>query len=196
VEFTTTPRWKLVGAPIDAVIEARHHVGEADRIDVEHPGRLGIVAHDRRIARRNEEIAQPHGVRPQQVRLHPEQVPVAARVVQEGLDAGALLDQDRGGQRAGRRAHPGRVGHIDRIDAANLQRARLVDERAAVVSLGRLEFGDGDEGAASQGVRQARLLFARQRGRRGRMPGRHASRRDLRHPHPGSGRARAAAPRS
>ena len=77
------------------MIEARHDVGQTDRVDVEDRGGVGIVADPARIAGDEQQIAQAHGVRAEQIRLDPEQVPVAAGVVQQRLDAGLLLDQHR-----------------------------------------------------------------------------------------------------
>ena len=72
-----------------------------------------------------------HRVRAEQVGLHAEQVPIAAGVVEDGLDAGLLLDDQRGGERAHARAGARAVGDVDEVDAVNAQLPRLLDERRA-----------------------------------------------------------------
>ena len=59
-----------------------------------------------------------HGMRAQQIGLDADQVPIATRIVQDGLDTGPLLDQHRQRQAADARAGPLSVGNTDRLRAA------------------------------------------------------------------------------
>ncbi len=63
----------------------------------------------------------------EQVGLDAQHIPVAARVVQNRLDAGVLLDLDAEALRAhaGRRAR--RIGHVDGVYAQLRQQARAFD---------------------------------------------------------------------
>src|SRR5437899_3436882 len=87
-------------ARIEPLIQAIHQIRETDRVDVEYRGRFRIRAHLRRIARDDENVAQPRGVRADDVGEHAEQVAVAAAVVNDGLDADLALDEYRRGQHA------------------------------------------------------------------------------------------------
>jgi hypothetical protein len=93
------------------------HVGQTYRVDVKDSRGIGIVAQLGRIARDDQDVAQTQGVGTEQVRLHAEQVPVAATIVDYRFHAD--LPFDRHGQRHGcharRSARP--VGDVDRIDA-------------------------------------------------------------------------------
>ena len=59
-----------LAADVASAIEARHGVGQADRVDVEHERRVGVVARLARIAGEDQEVAQADRVRAEQVRLH------------------------------------------------------------------------------------------------------------------------------
>ena len=82
-------------ADIAAAIEPRDEIGESDRVDVKHHRRVGIVANAGGIAGHEHEVAQPHGVRAEQIGLDAEQIAVAAGIMKDGLDAGLLLDEYR-----------------------------------------------------------------------------------------------------
>src|SRR5258706_257908 len=56
-----------VAADVAAMVKARHHVRETDGVDVEHRGRVGIVADPPRVARDEQHVAQAHRVRAEQV---------------------------------------------------------------------------------------------------------------------------------
>jgi hypothetical protein len=70
------------------------HVGQPNRIDVENSCGIRDVTQRAHVAGDAKEIAQPHCVRAQQVRLDSEQVLVAARILEHGLDPGLLLDEN------------------------------------------------------------------------------------------------------
>ncbi len=89
-----------------------------------------------------------------------EQVPIAAGVVKDRLDARLLLDQDRGGQRAHPRARPRAVGNVDEVDAADLELARLLDQRVGLEAARRHQLDADDESAARERVGHPRLLRA------------------------------------
>ncbi len=99
------------------MIEPPHDVHQADRVDVEDCRRIGIVAQLRRIAGQAENVLEPDRRGAQQVRLNAEHIPIAARVVQDRLDARVLLNLNAQALRAhaGRRTR--RVGHVDCVHA-------------------------------------------------------------------------------
>ena len=111
-------------ADVAAVIQPRHDVGQPDRVDVEDGGRVRIIADAPGIAGDQQQIAQTHRVRAQQVGLDAEQVAIAAGIVQDGLDARLLLHEHGERERADARpgAHP--VGNVHGVDAADLEGAR------------------------------------------------------------------------
>ena len=88
-----TPITKPVPAPIgiaadiEAAIQVVDDVHQPDGVHVEHRGRVGIVAHLRRIAGDADQVANADRGRAQQVRLDAQHVAVAAGVVQDRLDA-------------------------------------------------------------------------------------------------------------
>ena len=102
---------------VEAVIEPAHHVGEADRVDVEDRRGIGVVADLAHVAGDAEQVAHAHRVRAEQVRLDAEQVAVAARILEQRLDAGLLADEGGQRQRADARAAAGRVRHEHQVDA-------------------------------------------------------------------------------
>ena len=69
-------------------------------------------------------LRTPIDMRAEQVGLHAEQVPIAAGVVEDRLDAGLLLDEHRRRQRAHPRAGARAVGDVDQIDAVDPQLPR------------------------------------------------------------------------
>ena len=88
-----------------------------------HRRRVRVVADLRRIAGDEQHVAHAHRVRAEQIRLHAEQVPVAAGVVKDRFDAGLLLDQDRRRQRAHPRAGARAVGDVHQVDAVDASAA-------------------------------------------------------------------------
>ena len=154
-----------VGADVEAVVEPAHDVDQADGVDVEDRGGVRIVAQLGRVAGEAEDVAQADGRGAEQVGLDAEHIAVAAGVVQDGLDAGVLLDLDAEalGAHAGRGA--GRVGHVDGVDAELGEQARAFDFLAAVDALGRNDFDERDEAALLDQGADAGAL-AERRGRR------------------------------
>ena len=111
-----------LAADVEAVIEPRQHVGQADGVHVEHRRRVGDVAEQPDIAGDAEHVAQPHRVRAEQVRLNAQQVLVAARVLKHRFDAGLLLNQHGERQRAHARAAARTVENRHDVDLAAGQR--------------------------------------------------------------------------
>ena len=75
-------------------LRPRHDAGEADGVDVEDRGGIGVGSHLGRIAGEAEDIFEAHGRGAEEVALDAEEVAVAAGVVEDGFDADALLDLD------------------------------------------------------------------------------------------------------
>jgi hypothetical protein len=75
-----------LAADVLAAIQFGRQIGETNRIDFIHGRRVRIVTDARRIAGDDQEIADSHRVRAEQIRLHADHVAVAAGVVQDGLD--------------------------------------------------------------------------------------------------------------
>ena len=79
----------------------------------------GIVAQLRRVAGKAENVLEPDRGGAQQVGLDAQNIAVAAGIVQQGLDAGLLLDLDAEALRAHPRRGARRVGNIDHMDAGS-----------------------------------------------------------------------------
>ena len=105
-----------VAREIAAVVQVVHDPDEADRVDVVDRGRVRVVAELGRIAGDREDVAQAERVGAQQVRLDPQQVPVAAGVVKDGVDADLRLHEHAQRLRAHARRGARAVGHVDRVD--------------------------------------------------------------------------------
>ena len=134
-----------LSAHVAAAIEPRDQVREADRVDIEHHGGIGIIADARGIARHQHHVAQPHRVGAEQIGLDAEQIPIATGIMEYGLDAGLLLDQNGERERADMRACPKPIGDADDVDAAALERAGALKSRGAVVAARRQELHRDDE---------------------------------------------------
>ena len=76
-----------VAGQVAAVVQVVHDPDQADRVHVVDRRRVGIVAELGRVAGDREDVAQAQRVGAEQVRLDAEQVPVAAGVVQDRVDA-------------------------------------------------------------------------------------------------------------
>src|SRR6185436_2922940 len=99
-------------------------------------------------------------VRPEQVRLDPEQVPVAAGVVQDRVDPHLLLQQHAERLRAHARRGARPVGDVDRVDLVLLAVLRALDDLAGVRAARRVEL-DRDHELAAERAREPGLLLAR-----------------------------------
>jgi hypothetical protein len=99
-------------------------------------------------------------VRAEQVGLHPEQVPIAAGVLEHGLDARVLLDEH--GERERAHARPARTFRdVHHVHAADAQHARAGEHVLTRVAARRRQLDDRDEAAAGERVREERLFRAR-----------------------------------
>ena len=119
------------------MIEAIHQVREPDGVDVEHGGRVRVGPHLRRIARDDENVAQPRGRRAEHVREHAEQIAVTARVVGDGFDPHLALDDDGREQCPHAALRPRAVGDVDGVHPRRLERPALREHRCGVHALGR-----------------------------------------------------------
>ena len=107
-------------------------------------------------------------MRAEQIRLDADQVPIPARVIQHRLNPRLLLDEHRERQRADACACALAVGDVDHVDALTLQSARAIHHHVGLKAARRQQFDRRDERAARHGMRQPRLLLARDRWRRNR----------------------------
>ena len=99
------------------MIELVDHVRQADRVDVENGGRVRVRPHLWRIAGDDKQIVQAESRGAEQVGHHPEQIAVAAAVMQNGLDADLAFDQHGRRLRGHSRLRARAVGNIDAVDA-------------------------------------------------------------------------------
>ncbi len=93
----------------------------------------------------------------------PEQVPIAAGVVQQRLDARLLLDEHGQRQRAQPRAGALAVRNVDDVDAVALQLAGALDRRLRLEAARRQQLDATTNASARELAGQARLLLARHR---------------------------------
>ena len=153
-------RANRLAADVAAVIQARDDVGQADRVDIEHRRRVGIVADAARIAGDEQQVPHAHRVRAQQIGLDTEEIPIATGVMQQRFDSGLLLDEHRQRQRADARARALAVGNADQVDAADLEAPRALDHLIGLVPARRHHLDRDDERAAREQVRKPRFLVA------------------------------------
>ena len=85
-----------VAARIQSPIQVAHEVGEPDRINVEHGGRVRIRPHLWRIAGDEKHVAKTDRCRTQKIAQHSEKISVSAAVVDHSLDSDLLFDQHAG----------------------------------------------------------------------------------------------------
>ena len=154
-----------VAGEVAAVVEVVHDPDEPDRVHVVDRGRVRVVAELRRVAGDREDVAQAERVGPEEVRLNAEEVPVAARVVEDRVDPHLLLQEDAEGLRAHPRRGAGPVGDVDRVDLALLAVLRALDQRAGVGAPRGVEL-DRHHELPAQPAGERRLLLARDRRRR------------------------------
>ena len=95
----TTGRVNRVAADVDSAVEVAGNLCEADGVYIEDPRNIGVVADLRRIAGDDQEIGDARGIAAEDIRLHANQVAVAAAVVEDGFNVHLLMDGDRGDHR-------------------------------------------------------------------------------------------------
>ena len=76
------------------MVEPGHQVGEADGVDVEDGGGIGVGPHLRRVAGDDQEVAQAGRGGAEQVGEHAEEVAVPAGVMDDRLQPDFPLDED------------------------------------------------------------------------------------------------------
>src|SRR6185369_6625700 len=129
-----------VAGQVAAVVEVVHDPDEADGVHVVYGGGVRIVAELGRVARDGQDVAQAQGVSPQQVRLYPQQVPIPAGVVEDGVAPHLALEQHAERLRAHARRGAGTVGDVDDVDLVLLAVLRPVQDLAGVGPLGRVQL--------------------------------------------------------
>ena len=90
-------------------------------------------------------LRTPEAVRAQQFALDAENIAVAAAEVEDGLDAGLLLNQLAGDLRAHTGAGARTVGNVDAIDAVVGAQFRACDFARGVDTARRQNLDEGDE---------------------------------------------------
>src|SRR5260370_1694982 len=110
-----------VAADNQRKIQSVHNVDQPDGVDIEHGGRIGIVAHLWGITGDANQVVNAHGIADQQLRLHAEHVAVAAREMQRRLDFSLLLDERAQGEVAQARRRTRAVRDVDGVDACRLE---------------------------------------------------------------------------
>ena len=120
-------------------------VGQADGVDIENGGRVGISAHARRIAGDADQIIDADGVGAQQFALDAQNIAVAAAEVQHGFDFGMLLDELAGDLRAHAGAGAGAIRHVDAIDPGGFAELRAFNFLRRVDAARGQNFDERDE---------------------------------------------------
>ena len=111
---------------------------EADRVEIKHGGRRGVVAHLRRVARDDHQVPDPEHPGAEQVGVQPQQIPIAAANVQDDVDRHLRLHAQAERQIAHARGRARAIRDIDDIDAGPLQhrggaqRLREVEPRLGI----------------------------------------------------------------
>jgi len=129
-------RLRLVAAhELGLIAKLPRRTHELDRVQVVHPARLRVVAHALVVARQAEHVADPERVRPEQIALQRDAIPVAASHLDHRLEP--LIERD---VRRGDARHPdhGRlvVRQVDGIDHT-AKVGRLLADQVRVGALGR-----------------------------------------------------------
>ena len=152
-----------IAAEVEAAVHEADHVGQADRVDVEHRRRVRVRSHLRRIAGDEQHVAQAERRAAEKIGVHAEEVAVAAAVVEHGLDADALLQQhgDGDGAHAVLRARP--VGNVHGVDARGLDRVHRLDHLVGVRSFRRRDLDRGHELAVRDLAPQCERFAERRR---------------------------------
>ena len=138
-----------------APIEPGEDLDEPDRVDVPDARRPGQVADPRRVPGQGEDVADPEGVRPEQLRLEGHEVPVAGRDVDDALEVQVVLDPERDGQRPHPHAGHRRVADVDGIDAGRLEQARGLDRALDADRARRVDLDRDHEPPLGEGPREA-----------------------------------------
>ncbi len=137
-----------VPAGIEPAIQLAHEIGETDRIDVEHRGRVRVRPHLWWITGDEQQIAETNGRRAQKVAQHTKEIPVAAAVVDDRLDPDLLLDQDAGEERTHSALRARAIGHVDRVHPRIAQRNHIAQHFRRIDAARRNDFHRRHEFAA------------------------------------------------
>ena len=101
---------------VQPAIEFRGEIRQADCVDIEDRGCVGIRSHFWGIACDKQQIAQAQGGSPQQVTQHAQQVAIATAIVRDGFNAVAL-DDEAAGYRTHAALRPRSIRHVNGINA-------------------------------------------------------------------------------
>ena len=113
---------------VAAVVQVVHDPDEPDRVHVVDRGGVRVVAELGRVAGDGQDVAEPERVGAEQVRLDPQQVPVAAGVVEDRLDPDLRLEQHAERLRAHARGGARTVRDVDRVDLVLLAVLRALQD--------------------------------------------------------------------
>ena len=139
-----------IAAQIEPTVQVVHNVDEANGIHVKHSSRVRIIAHFRRIAGDANQIPDTDCGRSQQVTLDAQHIPVAARIMQNRVDAYVALNKQRQRLVAHARRRARAVWDIDRVHTNRLQKPRSFNFFLNIDSLGRDDLNHRDKLASSQ----------------------------------------------
>ena len=142
------------------MVQLVHHVRQANRVDVEHSGRVRIRAHLRRIAGNQKQVPQAQRRGAQQVGHHAEQIAIAAAVVQHRLRFRfRVLHHQRRGHRAHARLRARPVGNVDAIDTRVFQKPDRIQSLPRIAAFRRQHFDRGDKFTRGDLARPVRTLL-------------------------------------
>ncbi len=140
-----------VSARIEPPVEPPHQVGEADAVDVEDRGRVGIGAHGGRVAGHDQHVAQPAGRGAEQIAQHAEHVAVAAGVVEDAVSSPtSRWTISAAGSTPIRLCARALSSDVHRVHAGFLERPALLEHPRRVPPAGRHDLDASDELAVGQ----------------------------------------------
>src|SRR5581483_436420 len=155
-----------IAADIQPVVQVVGDVDQADGIDVEDRGGIGVGAHARRVSGNADEVANAGGLGAEQFGLDAEDVAVAATKMVDGFDTGLLLDQLASDLSAQAGAGARAIGHVDAVDAGQGAETRAGDFTGGVHATRREDLDESDKLAPRQ-FRTELGFFARRHRRHG-----------------------------
>ena len=153
-------RAERLAAGIDAVIEARRELEDADRVEIVDRRCVGKVAHLRRVAGDDDQVLHAELVRREEMRERREQVPIAPADVEDRLDP-LLLHAHRHREIAHARLGARAVGDVDDVDAAGFEHLGGGERLREVEADRRIDLHRHDELAARDLAREIAALRER-----------------------------------
>jgi hypothetical protein len=138
-------RSNRISAQIQPSIQVVNNIHQSNGIHIKYRRCVRIVTHLRRIARDADQVLDSYGSRAKQITLNTQHIPVAASVVQDGIDSCFLLHQQRQCLIAHARRSPRTIRDVHRIHAHRFQKSRTFQLLRDVSSLRRNYLHHGDE---------------------------------------------------